>query len=499
MMRRFCLIVFALACSLMAGLAQDGDNPVPRFEQNRCTYQLPRGVNVVCGFLVVPEDHNAPEANTIRLSVAILRSETRNAEPDPVISLTGGPGGVTTPILPFAFRSNYRAFLENRDFIMFDQRGVGLSEPALECDSLINRYLEIGGQIFPPEERANLETQWLLDCHEAYLQAGENPALYTTRQNAADLNALREVLGYDAWNLFGVSYGTKLALTTMRDYPEGLRSVILDSVYPLESDLYTEIAANQQRAFDLLFETCANDAECSADYPAIDSVFYNLIEEFNAQPIVVSGRLPRSGQHYEYPVTGDMIADYIFSLLYVKDAIPAIPRIINDLRTQADRQAILETIAISQFDRIEGVSEGMYYAVQCAEEVRFSDRAFAQNMAENLHPALQRGFLANTNSIFDLCAEWTQSSADDSENEPVSSDIPTLVLSGEFDPITPPSWGQLVAENLENSFFYTFQTVGHGVVRSDACALQIAVDFVNDPTTAPDAACITDIAPVNFD
>jgi len=81
----------------------------------------------------------------------------------------------------------------------------------------------------------------------------------------------------------------------------------------------------------------------------------------------------------------------------------------------------------------------------------------------------------------------------------VSSDIPALVLSGEFDPITPPSWGQLVAENLENSFFYTLPTVGHGVVRSDACALQIAVDFVNDPTTASDAACITDIAPVNFD
>ncbi|MBC7871519.1 MAG: alpha/beta fold hydrolase, partial [Chitinophagaceae bacterium] len=195
------------------------DESVPRFEESSCDYSTPAGVDVTCGYVVVLEDHNNSEGETIRLALAILHSTSDTPLPDPIVSLTGGPGGSTLEYLPFTFRQNYRAFLETRDFIMFDQRGVGLSEPSLDCPNLLERNYEDAARLRSSQEAAQDDTDAILDCQQTLIESGADLTIYTTAQNAADVADIRVALGYDDWNLFGVSYGTKLALTTMRDYP----------------------------------------------------------------------------------------------------------------------------------------------------------------------------------------------------------------------------------------------------------------------------------------
>lgn len=499
LMRWFLLPVLFGLLSVTGIQAQEtpDDETVPRFEQSRCRYPQPRSVEITCGFLVVPADRNDPTNDaTLQVAVAILHSNAETPEPDPVVSLTGGPGAITLPILNFQMRRNYYAFLENRDFIMFDQRGVGASRPVLDCPDIIEDTYAIVGMDAPLEERLALENALLLDCLDAILEAGIQPETYTTAQNAADLADLRIALGYDEWNLFGVSYGTKLALTTMRDHPEGLRSVILDSTYPLQVDLFTTLGVNRQRAFELLFNACQTDAACYERTPYTQDTFYRLVNQLNEDPIIIESRNLRYGFEYTVRFTGDMLIRQVFSMLYVKDLIPTIPRFISDiaLGNTGNLAPIVETL----LNNSDFLSEGMYYSVQCAEELRYSniDDVFAQ--IETLHPAIQEFHRAEAQAFFDLCAEWQAFPAEPRENEPVISDIPTLVLAGEFDPITPPAWGELAADDLENSFFYELPAVGHGVVRSDACGLSLAVQFLAEPTAAPDASCIDDLPPPNF-
>jgi len=470
---------------------------VPRFEESSCNYSTPAGVDVTCGYIVVPEDHSNPEGETIRLALVILHSTSDTPAPDPIISLTGGPGGSTLEYLPFTFRQNYRAFLETRDFIMFDQRGVGLSEPSLNCPDLLERNYQDAARLRSAQEAAQDDTASILDCQQTLIDSGEDLTVYTTAQNAADVADIRLALGYEEWNLFGVSYGTKLALTTIRDFPEGIRSVMLDSVYPLQANLYTERAANQQRAFDLLFDSCAADSACAEAYPHLEKAFYDLINRLNDSPVPIETTHTDYGFRFNTYVTGEMIASTVFGDLYVKNIIPTIPAFIDRL-VHGD-ESELSFLAQNFYDRSIGLTEGMYYSIQCGEELRFADEQDALTSAEELNPALRDAFSATTSSLFDLCGSWQAYPADRRENESVQSTITTLVLSGEFDPITPPSWGQLAADDLENSFFYTFPSVGHGAIRTDSCAQSIALQFIENPTLEPNADCISEIEPPPFE
>jgi pimeloyl-ACP methyl ester carboxylesterase len=231
----------------------------PNFTSSSCDFIVPGGRDVTCGYLTVPEDRTQPDGAAVRLHVAVFLSESGNPAPDPVVYLEGGPGGEPLETLIFTFEDYFAPYLTERDVIIFDQRGTGLSEPSLACPELVEASLEYLDDVLSDEEEADVYLGAMTDCRERLLADGVNLAAYNSRENAADLNDLRIALGYDEWNLYGISYGTKLALTTMRDFPEGIRSVVLDSAYPLQTSLIIDVPANMDRAFDTLFAGCAAD------------------------------------------------------------------------------------------------------------------------------------------------------------------------------------------------------------------------------------------------
>ncbi|HEY92815.1 MAG TPA: alpha/beta fold hydrolase [Dehalococcoidia bacterium] len=457
----------------------------------RCQFQIPPGQTVDCDYLTVPEDRSQPDGPTIQLHFAIFRSYSDTPAPDPIVYLAGGPGEHALEAASLTFNQRFASFLADRDFIIFDQRGVGYSEPALDCQELIDLAYETLAQDLSPEEGVALGAEAVCSCRDRLVSEGVNLAAYSSAESAADLNDLRLALGYEEWNLYGISYGTKLALTTMRDYSEGIRSVILDSTYPLQVSINTETPANFDRALDVFFGGCAADPACSDAYPELETVFWELVEQLNASPVTFSVTQPLSGETYDVLINGDGLIGFLFKSLYSTELIPHLPRIIYDAR-----DGNYDTLALvmgSFLVDIEFVSHGMNYSVQCGEEVHFSTSE-ELTAACDAYPELQSFFYGTCHpdeGICAICEVWGTKEADPIENEPVASGIPTLVLAGEYDPVTPPSWGEMVTDNLSGSFLLEFPGVGHGAsVSGEECPLSIALAFLDDPTTQPDGSCV---------
>lgn len=567
------LVAFIFCLLLCVGVTFA--QPEPKFEPDICPFRLSEDYPVDCGYLRVPEDRDEADSDLIALAVAILRSSNPNKAPDPLIYLEGGPGGSALSDVSSWFQS---PFLENRDIILIDQRGTGYSRPYLGC------YVD--------EDVSEESVDYARLCHEDLIAQGIRLNAYTSRENAADIADLRVALGYDEVNLLGISYGTRLALTVMRDHPQGIRSVILDSVYPPDAMGQNEQAFNFYMALKQMFTDCAADSACASAYPELETMLFNLVDAANENPIEVDGEF----------YSGDDLLDLLFQALYDTNIIPYLPALIArtvdgdkellrallaeelgyseeeytegysdpayDLYLEMlaeyldvedtdevlayfdeiseedyytlNEAFIYEEMSDDQFDTllmvfmgyedldslyadldamqedkqddlydqmitflIEGIedlsdSEGMFYSVECYDEVAFNSIEAVAALSAGLPVQVQVMILASIETDFAVCALWTVDVPDPIETQPVVSDIPTLIFSGNYDPITPPAWGIRAAQSLSNSRHYEFSGVGHSVIDSGDCALQIARGFINAPQNEPNAACIQDIRPPAF-
>lgn len=493
---KLCLLLLCLLLSILlfapAIAAQDS---LARFEDDRCPASVPRGENARCGWLIVPEDRANPDpTDTLRLQVVVFPAWGDNPAPDPIVYLEGGPGGNPTETLNLVYNLRYKPYAENRDLIFIDQRGTGRSEPALDCPEYDQALIDL----LPQDVSVEAESAQILEafaaCRTRLTDQGANLSAYTSAANAADIAELRIALGYGEWNLWGISYGTRLALTVMRDYPEGVRSVILDSVLPPQVNLFSTSPDNFQRALDVFFAGCAADAGCSAAYPDLEATFYAAVDALNAEPVMLTITNPLTMAQYEARYDGTGFMALIFQLLYDTGTIPQLPALITNVSegkygTVAQYEGAL--LLNAQF-----ISVGMYYSVQCAEELSFetleSLEAGYTAALEDAPEQFQAYYAGTAEALIDLCATWDAAPAGANENDPVVSDIPTLVMNGEYDPATPPAWGELAAETLPNSTVFTYPGVGHGSsVSGDACPQQMALAFLANPANVPDATCIS--------
>ena len=455
----------------------------PVFEAAPCAFPVPNSYNPECGYLVVPENRMRIDSRLIRLHVAIFRNWSGIPVTDPVVHLAGGPGSSSLEVAGYMFGRGLDAILDQRDFILFDQRGTGYSQPRLDCPertSVTATLLEMG---LSSEAAQSLIVDAFRRCRDRLITEGIDLSAYTSAASAADLNDLRLALGYEKLSLYGVSYGTRLALTLMRDYPEAVSSVVLDSTYPLQVNLYTALAPNAERAFNVFFDRCVADANCAGAYPDLRSVFYQLVDQLNTNPVLVS--LYAGGAERTVRLDGGLLIDVLFVGLYNPVVTVSMPRMIYE--TQQGNYAILQERLGLYFD--SGSALGMQMAVQCAEEFPFNTAQEAYALAQGRQPQIAAFYPASVQPLFAVCQEWTAIPPDPRENLPIQSSLPTLILAGEHDPITPPEWGRMVAADLSNAYFYEFPGNGHWVTRSSGCALQMALAFWRDPTVDPAYAC----------
>jgi pimeloyl-ACP methyl ester carboxylesterase len=468
----------------------------PYFESGPCATEAVRLIaadpsrDVECGYLVVLEDRSRPEGNRVRLPVMIARTPHPDPAPDPVIYLAGGGGHNHLRYANFLQESVGDTVLERRDFIQYNQRGAPLTSPELSCPGLTDFLYGLARQSLTQEEWAARHLEFLVRCREAQEEAGIDLPQYNSAVNAADADDLRRALGYEQANFYGTSYGTRLGLDLIRDYPDGVRSVILDSVYPPQAGFYTESGANLQSALTYLFAACRNDDGCAVAYPGLEAAFYDTVARLDAEPAWVDSPAGR------VLVDGGLFMDAVSFYLYSPSTIPRIPDAISRAAT-GDFSPLAGPVAGAI--TTEDIAWAMWYSMQCREEVPFESLDAAVEVGASLDPGIAAHYVDGFARFhFALCEEWRMEPADPIESLAVVSDIPTLILAGSYDPVTPPAWGESTAAALENAFYYLFPHVGHGVMRSTACGLAIGMQFLDDPYSEPDSSCIAEMSPPAF-
>jgi pimeloyl-ACP methyl ester carboxylesterase len=454
----------------------------PSTQSAECHFEVPEGYDVECMELSVPEDRSQPDSPLIKLPVAIFKSTSPDPAPDPVIHLYGGPGGSLLDNVDFYLQAGGDEILKSRDYVLFNQRGTRYAEPFLDCPGDFELFWDTAHLDLSRTEREAADLDFLLACHQDLVDQGINLAAYNSTENAADIKDISAALGYDQVNLYGVSYGARLALNVMRDHPQIVRSAIIDSGYPMEIYISTEFALSAARAFDLIFDGCAADPVCQNNYPDLERTFYKVIDELNNNPVPLTldqGTVLINGYHIMGLTFGSL---YTF---YGSDGVSFIPWMI----TTADEGKLNELKPSFEIMFSESTtSTGMYYSVICREEVPPNPYQTAQELAADLPSQIQENYVSDV--LFKLCESWSSGQVDPATKEPVISNLPALVLTGQYDPITPPPYNKQVADALSNSYFFEIPGIGHGAMRGDDCALDIALQFLDDPGSEPDASCL---------
>lgn len=489
MIMRPYIVALMLAITLGAASAQG------IVEQADCIAR-PAGHLVRCGYVTLPQDYDNPADSKVEIYFSLIQSRSAVSQPDPLVYLVGGPGSSGSQLLNTSFNKYLRAFASDRDIIVIDQRGTGLSNPPLYCREALFRLDEILQSHHA--DYAALVLEILTDCHQRLSAKGVQFDTFHSENIARDVVNVMLSLGYEQWNLVGVSYGSRLALTMMRDHPQYLRSVILDSVYPPQADIYLDAYYNGERALAALFAACEAAADCSAQYPDLETQFYRLYHQLNQTPLVAM-YTPRGYQELSIEISGYRMYDWVFSWLYEVDSIRLIPRLVQDLAQGHTQNPV--RIGVIYEAAMTSLSLGMHYTVQCQEEYGSTQNRDYAGMLQ-AHPHLD-GFLRypveGAATLTRLCDLWQAKARPALANAPVASDIPALLLSGNFDPITPPSYADQARETLSTAYSFVLPHVGHGVLRSDRCAVRMAKAFISDPHTEPDGSCIAGARALEFE
>jgi pimeloyl-ACP methyl ester carboxylesterase len=576
--------------------------------------------DIACGSLDVPENWNDPEGRRLQIGYLILKSTAAQPMSDPVVFLAGGPG--SSPLTGGEIWARFFAGLrQERDVIFFDQRGTRLSSP-LRCEA----YTKIMALALPPEvddgagvppppvHPAELSDPDALmqqarerygpsadACLQQLEESGVDLSQYNSIASANDAVALVKALGYDKYNLYGVSYGTRLALEVMRNHSDsGLRSVVLDSTYPPEIKTYEQLATSSHEVVIQLFADCARNQVCNAAYPDLKARFIALLARLHNQPVIsadgvtindrelisvmqsltsrieiapfvplliaelergedetyrgiASGSLfATAGATPEADGAGATLATaappielsaarrFVQGLQARAEPLPeheagGLPRVLTELDTHAhDRQTLREFIghafaqpeqaeasaallsaidAMSEADvqevftvieqtitladsQIAGQTVPQYYSIECSERAPFQSFVNAVRNARQLEiPDLALGMPEALVKVFAICERWPSGQAPATEEQPVRSDVPTLILSGAYDNLTPVSWNKSAFTTLPNGFFVLAPMSGHAVITYSACAERVAQAFIADPATSPDTSCLADLEP----
>lgn len=463
----------------------------PVFAKGPCNDEVAADARIECGTLTVPEDRSKPSGRQVVLPVATVHTADPNPAPDPVVYFSGGPGdpGLTSA---GGFLSSGRA--GNRDVILFDQRGTGSAEPSLDCPEVHEATVTIFGAAGSFDAEAKVLNDALGACRDRIRSSGVDLNQYNTVATADDVADLRTAMGISEWNLFGVSYGTTVALATMRAHPEGVRSVTLDSVVPTDVGVGApEIAASFERVKRVFFDGCAKDARCHAAYPNLEADFGAVVQSLNTTPHQGSIENPTLHRQTPITITGADAALGLFEAFYDTSLIPQLPNVIQLLKGGL-RGPIIDQIAGRGIDAVNSVAEAETAAVIC------HDRAAL------IHPGDDKRMLAEHPDDSTLllytavsCADFGVATAPKGFNDPVRSDIPTLVLAGEYDPVTPPEQSKHASESLSHSTFALFPGMGHGeVFASPDCPKTIFRAFLADPGASVDTSCAASMGPPNW-
>lgn len=467
----------AVAAAILSTACSPAEQ-APAIELSAC-HLKGTGSRSLCGTYRVYEDREAMAGRRIDLYVAVVPALKRSAA-DPVFFLAGGPGQSAVlsaehilPALGLVRR--------HRDIVFIDVRGTGKSNP-LRCDLDDPNSLEDQLEVEFPLDR-------LAKC-AAELDA--DTTKYTTEQAVLDLEEVRQALGYRQVSLVGASYGTRLALAYAKRFPTNVRAMVLDGVAPPQQRLFLDFMPDGQRALDLLLDGCSQERGCSEAFPDLRANLDALLADLARAPARAHVRHPRTDEEVALDIHRESFAAALRFMLYSPRLMQLTPLMIEQARAGDWGPFIAQATPVAeQFE--ESLSLGLMLSVTCAEDV---PRISEEEKAAFAEKSFLGGFIVD--EFRKACEVWPHAKVDASVSEAVHSTVPTLLLSGGLDPVTPPRWGDTALETLPNGRHVVAPGHSHGVLVL-GCAPRVVADLIE--TGSPkdlDVGCIEEVARMPF-
>jgi pimeloyl-ACP methyl ester carboxylesterase len=446
----------SLAAPVLAQTAQDDG-----IELETCELLVPgTPLSVVgqCGWLEVAENPEEPDGRQIRIHVARVPASGRVTEPDPLVFFAGGPGQAATESWPI-IAGALRKVNESRDILLVDQRGTGKSHP-LKCPQV-----DLEEALVADWDEVAAQTRRCLESLDA------DPRFYTTTIAMHDIDAARRALGYETVNLYGGSYGTRAAQVYYRLFPDQVRSIVLDGVVPQTLGLGTEHALKLDQAVYRVLAACEADTDCAMHFPDTAGKLRDLLRSAIDQPVDVTIEHPTTGEPVTLRFEREVLASALRFLSYSPETQAMLPMLIHEAATEQRYDRLASQMMITATGLQQTIARGMEMSVMCAEDYPLFPVAIEPN--DTLLGTLMEEVVRVQ------CGIWPAGPVPDGYHEPVSGDVPVLLLSGENDPVTPPEYGDEVAAYFERATHLIAPGQAH-IVATRGCMGDIVSTFVID-------------------
>jgi pimeloyl-ACP methyl ester carboxylesterase len=453
-------------------------NPRRRVELRPCAQpEMPK--DFLCGQYEVFENRAAKAGRKIKLNLMVLPALSDTPAPDPIFYLAGGPGaGATT----YARASFITRLHRTRDVVLLDQRGTGQSNP------LVCKFRGADGRM--QSYFADATTPEAVRACRAELERTADLRLYTTPIAMADLDEVREALGYDRVNLYGGSYGSTTALAYLHFYPQHVRTVTVTGVAPLDLRLPLSFGRGVAHALERLFADCDADSQCHAAFPDSRKEFAAVVERLDKGPVTFDTLNPSTGQKERVTMTRNGFAENVRLMLYHPNVMAALPLLIHQVYQQD--YARFGAVAYQVFRATDSlIARGMQLSVVCADDVPFiTEGDIKQQLAGTFYGETAARIYQKA------CAEWPRGEVPAKFTGPIKSDVPVLMLSGELDPVTPPELAAPLLRNLPNGRQVVMHNATHN---SYDCAEALARDFIERGSLQGlDTSCVEQIKRLPF-
>ena len=433
---------------------------------------------IACGRAWLPENRDEEGEKSRRVELFVLRIRpAENIGNAPILHLAGGPGDASSADLAFWLGSSLG---ENYEIILVDQRGTGLSLPSLDC----------------PEKSGADDDGWIHDCRQRLSEQGIDLSQYQSMPIVWDIHDLLVALELDQVNLYGNSYGSRLALLLATIAPERIRSMTLDGVYPPPRYDLAELAVNANQSLERLFDDCQADAACDSLNPELREMFYRVVAKMNAEP----AELTHLGESTGWTLNGDQFLAWTIGVLRHKDAPPILPALIGmfDAGVYGLFVLIDGFIKAPHWHDWDFISEGVELGIRCSESQTLAGMPGAADIEGEVAEEIARLLEPVVQGLLDQCEIWDVSPAPPLIARAVASDVPALLLSGAYDPATPAHWADFAAAQLSARWNFVFPNLGHGVLEAEECAARMMREFLDSPREEPAAVCFLELGPPQF-
>jgi pimeloyl-ACP methyl ester carboxylesterase len=484
-MKKITFLSLVILSVLFVGCTQKSNTGI--FVKAPCPIDVPEGLEesgkFSYGYMEVPELHANPTGKTIELAIAIHKCQGDSATHEPMVLITGGPGmSDIDNFVPDLFGDLGTLFLNNRDIVIIELRGLKYSKPNLLLPEIDKLQLFLATEHLSTERTIELYMDSLQSAYDRLVQEGVNLSAYNDYEIANDIVFVMEQLSYDKFSVFGSSFGTLVTEHLLLNHSEHLVSVTMNAVVDI-NEAFTNMHVNSIQTLDDIFEKCENDPELSKAYPDLKNRFLSTLKRLNESPDTLDMEYWKNGEMYKIPLDGNKLSVWLFGMMYWDAQIPStLDKILSGDYTRIIQDPGM-IFPLNEF------SYGMSLSIILSEYSNIEDDAIPLN---NEYVDFVKGcgtmmftpyFLSHAKEIWKV---------NDLQNDNIAlvSDVPTLMFSGELDHVCPPKYAMDLSKNLENSYLYVFPGIAHSPIDFGACGIMMMKEFIDNPTKAPNSSCV---------